>query len=255
VSGAEPATTGRLYSAFARVYDGLVGDAWFPTVRRSFERVVRLYEISFASAADLGCGTGTFARYLCRWVPVVYGVDRSPAMLQIAAAKTGGSGVRLLRQDLACLRLPERVDLLTCNFDTLNYILSIRTLNEVFARCRACLSSDGHFVFDLILAPGHRHRPETVVHVLNGPDVRARWIISADAGQARSRVVMQYWLRADSGDWRRTTEVHVQRWYPLGLVTHALGRAGFLVRGVHDMETFRDARPETGWAKVVASAA
>jgi len=252
---AGPAGRRSVYHGFARVYDRLVGDAWFPTIRRSFERIVRHYGISFRSVADLGCGTGTFVRYLSRRVPVVYGVDHAPAMLRIAAVKTEGSGVRLVRGDLAHLQLPERVDLMTCNFDTLNYVLSARTLSQVFARCRAHLTGGGHFLFDMILAPRHSRAREAEVHVLKAPGVLTRWAVTWNARQRRSRVEMLYWLRSRSGRWYRTREVHVQRWYSLPQICSVLARAGFVVRGVHDMETFRAATPETAWAKFVAAAA
>lgn len=242
------------YAGFALVYDRLVGDPWFPTIRGHFEALIRRYRITYASAADLGCGTGTFARYLSEHAPVVYGVDRAAAMLRIAARKTAGSGVTLVRQDLARLRLPEAVDLMTCNFDTLNYILSVRTLGRVFARCRAFLRRGGHFLFDMILAPRHGRAPRPVVHLWQGPGLRSAWLVSADAGRRRSRVAMRYRFRVAPGRWRRTSEVHVQRWYPLPLVALLLGRAGFLLRGVHDMETLGQATPETGWAKFVARA-
>jgi len=57
-------------------------------------------------------------------VDQVWGVDRLPQMLARAVAKNGQSHARFLLRDLRELRLPRSVDLLTCRFETLNYLLS-----------------------------------------------------------------------------------------------------------------------------------
>src|SRR5439155_12641237 len=88
------------YSVLAAIYDRVVGDASFPNIRASFEAARRLYRLTFASAADIGCGTVTFARYLTGYGVPVFGVDGSAAMLRIAANKNRGRNVKLLHQDL-----------------------------------------------------------------------------------------------------------------------------------------------------------
>ena len=72
------------YATFAPLYDALLGDAMFRLVRRNFEWLVRRYGIRFHSAADVACGTGTFARYLRQWGVPVFGIDRSASMLRMA---------------------------------------------------------------------------------------------------------------------------------------------------------------------------
>jgi trans-aconitate methyltransferase len=117
----------RPYSELAAMYDAISGVAFFVGARKAFEELVRRYGINFRLAADLGCGTGLFARYLnqCWGVPT-FAVDRSPAMLAIAMRNCNGCEVGLLQQDIRCLQLPQPVDLVTANFDTLNDLLNGR---------------------------------------------------------------------------------------------------------------------------------
>src|SRR5262245_16153553 len=100
----------RPYSELAADYGQTIGWPAFRQTRRAFETLARRYGLRFRSAADLGCGTGLFARYLSERYPApVWAVDISPEMLRVAESNCFGANVRLLRQDIRCLRLPERV--------------------------------------------------------------------------------------------------------------------------------------------------
>ena len=125
----------RPYSLLAEAYDDIVGRKFFLLVRDAFEHIVARHRIGFASVADLGCGTGLFARYLNRlWRVPVFGVDISPAMLRVAASNCRGTKVTLLRQDLLRLALPRPVDLITANFDTVNHLVGDGDLPRLFRR-------------------------------------------------------------------------------------------------------------------------
>ena len=99
----------------------------------------------------MACGTGLFVCYLReRGVPVVYGVDRSPAMLRVAITRNCGDGARFLRQDFATLQLPQPADRITCTFDSLNYLLTTGELLGALRRFHANLRPGGHLIFDII---------------------------------------------------------------------------------------------------------
>ena len=118
------------YRRFARVYDALLGDESFSEMRQAFALIQRRHSVRFTSAADIGCGTGTFVDYLCRiGSDPVWGVDLSPQMLEVAARKNSGNRARFLLQDMRRLRLPQAVDLITCQFEALNYLTTTDDLN------------------------------------------------------------------------------------------------------------------------------
>ena len=54
------------YREFSRYYDRVIGNVVAPTIKRNIEQSRRRYSISFASAADIGCGTGQLLHYLSR---------------------------------------------------------------------------------------------------------------------------------------------------------------------------------------------
>ena len=72
------------------------------------------------SACDLGCGAGSTALALAKQGMKVYAVDLSPSMCRITRDKAAAAGlsITVLRSDMQSFRLPEPVDLVTCECDS-----------------------------------------------------------------------------------------------------------------------------------------
>jgi SAM-dependent methyltransferase len=229
----------RPYRRLAAVYDQTIGRPAFAVTRRAFETLAARYGLSFRSAADIGCGTGLFARYLsdCWRVPV-WAVDLSPDMLRMAADNCRGSNVRLLHQDLRRLRLPEQVDLVTSNFDALNHLTGRGDLAEAFRRVAQNLRPGGHLYFDLI----------TPCNPLGGGTIymqrmrtRSRQVIQQFQWNPARRTISGIAIIRSAGALYPTVEVHRERTYSLEEVGRWLLDAGFVIRGVHDALTLSPA--------------
>jgi SAM-dependent methyltransferase len=229
----------RPYSLFAPAYDETIGIPAFHRERRAFETLARRYGIAFRSAADLGCGTGLFARYLSRtWGIPVVAVDVSRQMLRVAARHCRGLPVRLLHQDIRGLRLPAPVDLVTSNFDTLNHLVGDGELRDAFRRIHASLRPGGHLFFDVVTPclPFRgarvqlRRLPTSRLELWQ----RVRW-------DARRRLVSIHALVRSPGSPRVAVEVLRERMYSPAEIGRWLSEAGFVIRGVHDAETLRPA--------------
>lgn len=227
------------YSRLARAYDGFMGRRFFDGLREAFERLVARFRIGFSSAADLGCGTGLFARYLnaTRGVPV-FAVDRSPAMLRVAAGNCRGARVTLLRQDIRALRLPRPVDLVTANFDTVNHLLGDGELPALFARVHAQLQPGGHFVFDFLTSCGPRFR--TAVCRRSTRDGRRR-VVQQIRWLPRLRMLVYRVVFQAAGAPTRV-ERHRERTYAPHDVARWLMEAGFVLRAVLDAATLGPAQ-------------
>jgi SAM-dependent methyltransferase len=241
------------YSGLAWVYDDIVGDAMFPLIRRNVEQAIRRYRITFSSVADLGCGTGSFIHYLQRFGVPVIGVDRSAQMLQVAAMKCGpGSGISFLQQEIARFRLPCPVDLITCNFDTLNYILKTDELFEVFKRVNFNLTTAGHFIFDILCPIRDEEKLHAAVQEIRLPRFRGKWTTYWNPQKHRTVVYMVHLFKRSKTGWTRMEEVHRQRWYHSKLICDLIGKAGFRPRGAHEAQTFKPATSHTHWVKWIA---
>ena len=218
------------YQGLAAHYDDLFGEQSTQDRLDSFEWIVDRYGLRFASAVDVGCGTGTFVEYLMRsGVQRVWGVDSSPAMLSRAVAKNSHNAAQFLLQDLRDLHLPETVDLLTCQFETLNYLLTDADLDAAFAAFAAALTPGGFAVFDV--AARRPSRPESAggVELSEFTDravtIRARYDTEKSLQVARVSV-------AGSADGQ--SETHIQRFHTIDDVTAALQGSGLQLRALHD---------------------
>ena len=103
------------------------------------------------SACDLCCGTGTLALLLAKRGLKTFAIDLSPEMCRITRAKACKAvlPVRVLHADMRAFRLPQRVGLVTCQFDALNHVPRKQDLRRVLACVAGALQPGGHFVFDV----------------------------------------------------------------------------------------------------------
>jgi SAM-dependent methyltransferase len=227
----------RPYSGLAASYDTALGIQTFIGTRAAFERLVRLYGIQFRSAADIGCGTGLFACYLNRcWGVPVFGVDRSPEMLEVATRNGAGSNVCFIQQDIRCLRLPSSVDLITANFDTMNHLITGQELRMALRRIWENLTSGGHFIFDLITPCQPLAATQTYTRRLGSGRRKAvqriRW-------NPRRKILSISVITVSPSSTVPTFEAHHERAYAPAEVGRWLMDGGFLIRGVHDATTLR----------------
>jgi len=227
----------RPYTELAATYDATLGVPFFVGVRKAFEELVRRYGINFRSAADIGCGTGLFARYLSRrWRVPTVAVDRSPAMLAIAMRNCAGCEVGLLQQDIRCLQLPQPVDLVTAHFDTLNYLLNGPDLRQTFRRIYVNLRPGGYFIFDLITPCQPQNSYLVRMKRLPGTALEPRQQILWDGLR---RLLFTTIVFQKPGSFALVSECHVERAYSPLQVARWLEAEGFVIRDILDARTLR----------------
>ena len=131
-------------------------------------------------------------------------------------------------QEYRDLWLLRPVNLITCTFDTLNYLTTTPDrLMKVLHCIRASLRNGGHFDFDLITGAGVRRRLSRQYVRL---DARATWTVAIDGRRRSSSVDTQWRSRIKDGRLRLGHEVRVQRWYPLPSLCAVLGQCGLTSR-------------------------
>jgi SAM-dependent methyltransferase len=147
--GALP-TENRPYRWLALYYDELISfhRPWFQAAR---DLILGKLLPATRSACDLACGTGTTALLLARRGIRMYGVDHSPAMCRLTRqnARKHRLPVRVIRADMRDFRLPDKVDLVLCEFDAINHVPRKTDLAAVARSVAKALRPGGHFFFDV----------------------------------------------------------------------------------------------------------
>jgi SAM-dependent methyltransferase len=228
-----------IYESYAPIYDA-IGQGSFA---EDLTRHILASAPAPRRALDLACGTGAAALVLAESGARVIGVDRSQDMLRIARARSRdrGMSVRWVAADIRRLSLspaargalrPASFDLVTCLYDSLNYLGAHEDLAAVCAGAARLLRPGGRFVFDLNTVYEFDSWDDTDQVVFDSPDLLVYNRLSYDAERriARGRIV---WFVREIECWYRGEEIHEERSWDDAEVRAALGNAGLSLVARH----------------------
>jgi len=199
---------------------------------------------------DLACGEGTFAVAMAKKGFQVTGVDLSPHMLQFARehAKKENVSVEFLLQDIRSLSFVERFDLVTCWYDSLNYILELEDLEKTFSGVWRALEKAGLFIFDMNtiygLAVNWQQRPCNVQQDTSELFEIHRPIYDFEKNIATLRITG--FVKEGNG-WTRIEEEHKERGYSLEEIKQSLKKIGFQELACWgNMQEMSELKPDSG---------
>jgi len=143
------------YKILAKYYDIFAGKKRYEEWKRLLNSTIKKYKVDKNLAIDLACGTGTNSKALKDiGFKKVLGVDNSREMLIEARSKY--KNIYFIKKDFLNFNDNRfaNVDIVSCFYDSLNYILKESDLKKVFLNVYNSLKINGIFVFDLN-TPGH----------------------------------------------------------------------------------------------------
>jgi SAM-dependent methyltransferase len=233
-----------MYDSYAQFYDGSGQIRFSLLFFQYLQDLLALHplppqEAGPRRALDLACGTGTLTMLLGDAGWDATGLDRAQAMLEQARRKgaTLASAAHWVLGDLRALpRWEQPFDLVTCVYDSLNYLLHEDELRACFVGVAAALRVGGVFVGDM----NSRHVLREVWvgdEVLEQPGYIQVGQLAFDEASDSSTLQLTGMVGDDRGGYRRFVERHVQRAYDPELVAEAMARAGLTVEGFYDAFT------------------
>lgn len=185
---------------------------------------------------DLCCGTGQISAGLWERGYQVIGLDGSAAMLRFA--RENASGAEFIHGDARNFQLAQPVECVISAFDSLNHVMELDELREVFRRVYEAISEEGIFLFDLNLEDAS----ELVGNTLDIIEDDHVCIVRSSYNQIqrlkRYDVTM---FQLEQEHWQRTDLTLFQRYHTVNEVLGALADAGFF-----RVKTY-DARREFGF--------
>ena len=208
------------YERLSQVYDAGWGDFSIQYVNLINELLDERGLVQ-AKILDIACGTGILAIELAQCGHVVHGIDISPEMISVAKTKSIGlSNLSFDIQDMVRFNVDGNFDLVTCTFDSINYILKLGDLRDTLFRVTSVLYESGLFIFDsntkhLYLS----HSDQTQKRELNGQSFIEH--CSYDSIRNKAAIVFSF----SNG----TYEIHKQRPYNYDELDPLLRRAGLNV--------------------------
>ncbi len=226
-----------LYDDYARVYDQ-TGQLHFSVLIATYlPDLLRLHPPAGRRLLDLACGTGTFAVMQAEQGWAVTGLDQSPQMLSVARRKALHSGVSVdwQRGDLADFAVAAPFDLVTCWYDSLNYLLEPSAVLSCFQSIFRALAPGGLVCCDVATQYFLQHYWSGVEIQELGRYVQV--MHSSYGADDRSTLVLTGFTETAPGRWTRFREVHVERGYPQSFWAEMFAAAGLVVEGCYDCFT------------------
>ena len=216
------------YRILAKYYDSFAGKKRYKEWEVFLNSLVKKYKIEKKIAVDLACGTGINSKTLRNiGFEKVLGVDNSREML--AEAKKKYKDISFARKDFLSFSGKEfaNVDLVTCFYDSLNYLLKESELKKTFKNVYNSLKIGGVFVFDLN-TPGHakgisNNKPSIFTNedlfVIMDNKVKGRfWFLN-----------LSILVRKKGNTFSLFKEIHTEKMYEEGVVVNLLKSVGFKI--------------------------
>lgn len=142
------------YDFWAYIYNQYWGARYCKTNLPPFEKLLQKYHIrQGANILDLYCGTGHMAQYLIEQGYQVTGVDISEAMLQYA--RDNAPNAQFILDDARFFNLPPTFDAVISPSGSLNHMMTIEEMQQVFTNVYNALLNNRVFLFGLNLEDGY----------------------------------------------------------------------------------------------------
>lgn len=235
-----------IYEDYARVYDDSGQLGFSLKMIPYLARLLKEHAVARKTMLELACGTGTIAVGFAQNGWRVYGVDGSAQMLVQARAKAQDDALALhwSQQDMRHFVLPERVYLVTCLYDSMNYMLTSADLFAAFRQVFKSLRPGGLFLFDMNTAWDFATLWDDVTYFTDSDDLAVILKSTYDSLRQRAIVVVTCFQRTNDL-YCKIVEKHIEQAYPREQIATLLTDAGFHLEAQYDCFSFEQPTPTT----------
>jgi SAM-dependent methyltransferase len=210
------------YDPFAWLYNKHWGDRFAPTALAVIDELVLPRLAPGAEVLDLCCGTGQMAQLLSERGYRVTGIDGSENMLFYA--RENAPEAHFILSDARIFTADTAFDAAVCVFDSLNHVMSIGELEEVFRSVYGALKDNGTFLFDLNTEAGYSANWHGVFGIVEDDHV---CVIKNSYDTADKIALFDATLFRLEREWYRTDFKLTQKCYAGDEIRQRLERTGF----------------------------
>ena len=232
-----------VYSAFGEIYDRVMRDVDYDSWSQHVLNLAKKFDIRVHKILELACGTGSLALRLASMGYDVTGVERSGMMLELAREKLGDAGLKIplhtgTMESIASLKLDNDFDLVTCLYDSLNYLLDEEEVERCFEGVYDCIRPGGAFIFDVTTEYNLLHNFCGYTFAENFDEYSYIWENDYDLVNkiCTSKVTV---FKKTQGRFVKSLENHTQKVYGLKFLTDLLKETGYDVLGMFNDLTLK----------------
>jgi SAM-dependent methyltransferase len=217
------------FTTIAPYYDTLMSFVNYPVWVEYIERILALHERNIHTILDIACGTGVCLELWLERGYEVIGLDRSNTMLEICRRRfcnMDAANVRLINGDMRIFALRHRVPVITCLYDSLNYLLEQKELASCFQSVYETLAKSGLFIFDMNTIHCLRDEWGNNTYYRQDGNINSVWTNRFNDRTNISSLELILKVQ-ENGDYSTIREFHQERGYPLSTISRLLSNAGF----------------------------
>ncbi len=231
------------YNRFAYVYDRMGSDNFSVRMFGYTQKILSRLRYRPRAVLDLACGTGSVAVMWAKNNLSVFGVDGSTHMLEMAGKKARREKVKIefSLQPMTSFSLPQNVDLVTCYFDSVNYLLRTNDLVDCFRAVNRVLYPGGYFIFDSNTPEAMKVLWGSQTYADETDDMAWIWKNCYYPKAKRAEIKAAFFVRKGK-NWERFDEIHTERGYTVTEIKKALKSADLKI--VHIYECLKFAKPD-----------
>lgn len=233
------------YDPFAWIYNVHWGNSFLPVIMPVLDNMVLKRIPKRARILDLCCGTGQLAGKLSTLGYRVTGVDGSPEML--IYARENAPRVEFINADARFFKIPDKYNAVISAFDSLNHIMKLADLGNVFERVYDVLKPSGFFLFDLNTTEGFKQEWQGDFNIIEDDQVCI--VLQRYDPFSRKAVYDVTTFQLKDNGWYRSDFKLRQKNHDLARVKSALVKAGFIDIEVSGFDWQCGLRPLTGQAR------
>ena len=235
------------YAVMAHFYDEFTEDvpykAWVEFITAVFQKYGAQPEI----VLDLACGTGSLTKLLAEAGYDMIGTDMSPEMLAEATEKTASLNPRplFLCQRMEKLDLYGTVDAVVCALDSVNYLTSLRALEEAFERVGLFLNDGGLFIFDVNTEAKFR-AIDMQAYIRESDRCFCAWQAEYQPAKRLMDYYLDFFVAQGKGKYARSSEHHIERAHTLEELKTALEKGDMQLEGIYGELTLTPPEKDAG---------
>jgi ubiquinone/menaquinone biosynthesis C-methylase UbiE len=225
------------YTKFASPYAAIEEDEFSKRMAKFVLKEIQRYHLDKnAHVIDLACGIGTACIIFAKHGYCVTGVDASAEMLAEAQSRSDTLSIHVnwIQQDMRKLKINNSASLVTCMYDSLNFMLAESELLSVFKRVNKVLSKNGLFIFDMYTIRGLAKKWGTKYEIHTNTE--SYFVTSKTKWDYKTHTDIKtlYGFTRKKECWERWEEIHVLKAYPLLILKKLLKESGFSIKKLLD---------------------
>ncbi len=215
------------YTEFSTVYDYLLKHVDYEYWYKYIRTLMCKYTESQKRILEIGCGTGKFGAKFSRDNSLIYGMDKSMDMLQIAKVRAQKK-YRIFCGDMTDFYLSKKFDFIFCVHDTMNYLLTYKDIQNTLKCVKNIMHDKSIFLFDITTEHNIKINFDGQSSFYSVRGIEVEWTNEYDKKKKHVYSVLKFVKNGNVIGF----ENHIQRIYTISEIEKILDKEGFKIHDI-----------------------